>query len=186
MALQRQTLSIPISEGIDTKTDEKQVPAGKALALENVRFQKTGKLSKRFGLVALTDKTSTGTLATEQIKGILSDEKSMHLITSNGGFSYSSSVNEWKKTSELADFPKIRSEFLNKSSLNQFNPDTDYSQDFNLIAYCYREYEELSALRTNPKENIAVVIEDNATGLKQLKLLDVTGASTSNCLAIIP
>jgi len=180
MALQRQTLSIPISEGIDTKTDEKQVPAGKALALENVRFQKTGKLSKRFGLVALTDKTSTGTLATEQIKGILSDEKSMHLITSNGGFSYSSSVNEWKKTSELADFPKIRSEFLNKSSLNQFNPDTDYSQDFNLIAYCYREYEELSALRTNPKENIAVVIEDNATGLKQLKLLDVTGASTSN------
>ena len=175
MALQRQTLSIPISEGIDTKTDEKQVPAGKALALENVRFQKTGKLSKRFGLVALTDATSVGTLSSEQIKGVISDEKSMHLVTNSGGFSYSSSVNEWRKTSDLADFPKIRSEYLNKSSLNQFNPDTDYNQDFNLIAYCYREYEELDALRVNPKQNIAVILEDNATGLKQLKLIDITG-----------
>lgn len=174
MALQRQTLSIPVSQGIDTKTDEKQVPAGKALALENVRFQKTGKLSKRFGLVALTSTTNIGSLTSEQINGVISDEKSMHLVTNSGGFSYSSSVNEWKKTSDLADFPKIRSEYLNKSSLNQFNPDIDYNPDFNLIAYCYREYEELDNLKVNPSYKISVALEDNATGLKQLKSIDIT------------
>jgi len=179
MALQRQTLSIPISEGIDTKTDEKQVPAGKALALENVRFQKTGKLSKRFGLIALTNATSVGTLSTEQIKGVISDEKSMHLITNNGGFSYSSSVNEWRKTSDLADFPKIRSEYLNKSSLNQFNPDIDYNSDFNLTAYCYREYEELDLLKVNPEHRISITLEDNLTGLKQLKTINVTGVAVN-------
>ncbi len=60
MALQKQNLPINFSQGLDTKTDDKQIPPGKFLSLVNSVFTKAGLLSKRNGygsLASLPDTT---------------------------------------------------------------------------------------------------------------------------------
>lgn len=51
--LQRQTISMPLAQGVDTKTDSKQVVAGNLLELENGVFTKLKSIRKRDGNVAL-------------------------------------------------------------------------------------------------------------------------------------
>lgn len=59
--LQKQAININFAQGLDTKTDPKQVQLGKMLALQNSIFDKAGLLQKRNGfgpLVTLPDDTS--------------------------------------------------------------------------------------------------------------------------------
>lgn len=62
MALQKQPIQINFAQGLDTKTDPKQVPIGRFAALENSIFDKGGLLQKRNGyknLAGLPDSSST-------------------------------------------------------------------------------------------------------------------------------
>lgn len=62
MALNKSTLNINFAQGLNTKSDDKQVPPGQFLALENSVFTKAGLLQKRAGygfLPALPDDSST-------------------------------------------------------------------------------------------------------------------------------
>lgn len=62
MALNKTSLNINFSQGLDTKSDPFQVGPGKFLALQNTVFDKGGQLKKRNGygmLTALPDATST-------------------------------------------------------------------------------------------------------------------------------
>ncbi len=61
MAIQKQNVSINFNQGLDTKTDPFQLPSGKFESLENMVFDKTGRLTKRNGfgsLGSLPDNTS--------------------------------------------------------------------------------------------------------------------------------
>lgn len=53
MALQKQNFALSIVDGLDTKTDAKNVVPTRFLELENLIFTKTGSLSKRLGYRAL-------------------------------------------------------------------------------------------------------------------------------------
>lgn len=53
MPLEKRSLLINFSQGLDTKTDPKQVQLGKFLSLENSIFDKGGLLQKRNGFQAL-------------------------------------------------------------------------------------------------------------------------------------
>jgi len=62
MALQKQAIPINFSQGLDLKTDDKQVAPGRFLSLENSVFTKAGLLQKRNGFgfePTLPDNTST-------------------------------------------------------------------------------------------------------------------------------
>jgi hypothetical protein len=50
--LERQKIVVPLAQGVDTKTDEKQVEAGKLLELENGVFTTLKSIRKRDGNVA--------------------------------------------------------------------------------------------------------------------------------------
>lgn len=58
--LAQQLVPVSLSQGVDTKTDPKQVAVGKLLALENAVFTNPGMLRKRFGQLTLTSPGSTG------------------------------------------------------------------------------------------------------------------------------
>lgn len=61
MPLQKDALNIPFAQGLDLKTDSRQISPGKFLELENSIFTKQGLLKKRNGyqqLASLPDKTS--------------------------------------------------------------------------------------------------------------------------------
>lgn len=105
--LNKQSLAINFSQGLDTKTDPFQVQPGKFLSLENSVFQKGGLLQKRNGygpLASLPNTTST------------------YLTTFNGNLTalgdsfqaYSASTNSWvdkgsTKPVKLDVLPLIRS-----------------------------------------------------------------------------
>lgn len=67
MALQKQPISLNFSQGLDTKTDPKQIQIGKFLSLQNSVFDKAGGLVKRNGFANITslpnaDQTTLTTL----------------------------------------------------------------------------------------------------------------------------
>ena len=135
MALQRQTFSIPISAGIDTKTDDKQVLPGKALALENVRFQKTGKLQKRFGLVSLPTASTDNLLSTATLKAVLSDNNYLAVKTSKGIYGYSKTSSEWTKQANYTGSFSVKTEYIARNYDDQYAADQDTSIDGYFTAY---------------------------------------------------
>lgn len=168
--LQKQVITIPIAEGLDLKTDQKQVMAGKSLQLQNVRFYKTGKIQKRFGLEPLITNTSSGTLAS--CFAIVSDDQAMNVISPEGVYSLSPGADQWCKMSDMKDIVKVKSDFLSKSAYNHFNPDMDYNESLGLIATVYREYQEFGNLAANPEEYVTIVLEDIVTGVKKIRRLE--------------
>lgn len=60
MALEKQNISISLKQGLDTKSDPKQVVAGKMLLLQNATFQSMGRLKKRAGFAVLSSTLSSG------------------------------------------------------------------------------------------------------------------------------
>ena len=169
MALQRQVLSIPVSYGIDTKTDEKQVPAGKALALENVRFQKTGKLSKRFGLVSLPVATNSVDLNTTEINALVSDNSYLSAFTSKGVFAFSQGDQSWYKQSDLSNTAKISTDNVLDNFFNQSSPDMDITSDGSHAAYVYTQQS------TSYPTNLSICLEDLSTGLKKYATIVLSG-----------
>lgn len=107
MPLNKQSVPINFSQGLDTKTDDKQVAPGKFLVLENSVFQKGGLLQKRNGYADLTT---------------LPDLSSTFLTTFNGNLTaigsalqaFSEGSNTWVTKGrttpiKLATLPLIRS-----------------------------------------------------------------------------
>ncbi|MBU6278546.1 MAG: hypothetical protein KGN78_04820 [Actinomycetales bacterium] len=62
--LNRQNIVVPLAQGVDTKSDPKQVEAGKLLELENGVFTKLRSIQKRDGTVSLGQSVLGGTGAT--------------------------------------------------------------------------------------------------------------------------
>ena len=88
MALQKQPIDIKFAQGLDTKTDSKQVPIGKFLALQNSVFDTVGQLTKRPGNALIT--TLPTTLQTNFLT--LND----NLITTGQNIlAYSEDTNQW-------------------------------------------------------------------------------------------
>lgn len=169
--LQKQVFSVPISEGLDTKSDSKLAPSGKSLSLENARFYKTGSLSKRFGFEALTTTASDGDITDKAIRALASDDQEISALTSEGIYSLKPSLDRWEKTSEISEVVKVSSKFQSKSALNQFNPDCDYNENFNMVATIHREVDQAEVL-TIADSVITVILEDCETGLKKIKRFD--------------
>lgn len=66
MALQKQSVSVNFSSGVDTKTDPNQLPVGKFTTLVNSVFDKIGRLTKRngFGFITPLPNSSSSYLTT--------------------------------------------------------------------------------------------------------------------------
>jgi hypothetical protein len=94
--LQRQTISLPLAQGVDTKTDSKQVEAGKLLELENGVFTKLKSIQKRHGNVSV----GTGILGSVDStvsNGVGLAQYANELLLGNGTrlYSYDQSNDAW-------------------------------------------------------------------------------------------
>lgn len=79
MALQKQLVDIAL-QGLDTKMDAKLVAPGKMLTLENARFEKGGRISKKYGSSLLADTSALSTL----VRRIHPFENTPLLVTTDG------------------------------------------------------------------------------------------------------
>ena len=81
MALSKQNFTLQMGQGVDTKTDPKQVVAGKLIELENATFQSTNRLTKRPGtseLAAAAPLSSGNAIQAFQDELIVMDGKTLN------------------------------------------------------------------------------------------------------------
>ena len=176
MALQRQSISIPISQGVDTKTDPFQVEIGKALVLENARFQKVGKLSKRFGLVSLTTSSNDGLFVSASKNSLITDDQYLGALTNNGVYAYSQGDDKWYKQSSFALRAKVETSFVSKNQLNQRWPDFDVTPDGTHRVYACVQNSQTATLNSS----ILVILEDVSTGLRKSASIYLSSTSKVN------
>lgn len=94
MALQLNVQSIPLMQGIDTKTDPKQLKLGKLVNIQNLEFDEIGDLSPRNGYLALTQSiVNTGTISVGLNLATLNS--SLVLADGSNLYSYVESLTKW-------------------------------------------------------------------------------------------
>lgn len=125
MGLQKQILNIALSQGVDTKTDPKQLPIGKLTQLINGYFQTALALLKRNGYTALSKSiVSTGTIAT----GKALDTYRSELTLSDGSSLYGYGVADAKWSSrgtyipvDFSSTPVIRNNYTQSNIDSAFH-----------------------------------------------------------------
>ncbi len=88
MALQKQSVNINFSQGLDTKSDPKQVQIGQFLALNNMVFDKAGALVKRDGFKTITKLPNTQQTTLTTQSGNL-------IATGSNLYAYSQDTDQW-------------------------------------------------------------------------------------------
>lgn len=119
MALNKTPVLINFAQGLDTKSDDKQVQIGKFLALQNSVFDKQGRLTKRNGypqLTSLPDSEQT-TLTT------LNDNL---LATGSNLYAYSADDDKWLNRGSIQPVALDVSPLV-RVSTSQSSPDTAVS-----------------------------------------------------------
>ena len=94
MALTKQTVRMSITEGIDTKTDEKNVIATKFLVADNVVFTKTGSASKRNGHTRTSKLVLDGSPLTST-NAVTTFKDELLSYTPEAVYTFSESQNKW-------------------------------------------------------------------------------------------
>jgi len=112
--LERQKIVVPLAQGVDTKTDEKQVEAGKLLELENGIFTRLRSLQKRHGNSAFSQNIAN-TPGTQISAGIGLAEFGNELLEADGErlYSYNQGAENWADKgayihSYVTQFPVIK------------------------------------------------------------------------------
>lgn len=157
MALQKAIVPIEIAQGLDTKTDTKLVPAGKALVLENARFQKTGRLSKRFGLVLTSNSSDFGNIDTLKPYAVASDNSSLYCFTKDQVLAYKKGTGNFLGMNFVPLSPSVDSRVVIKTAYNEICQDMDYNPTVGIRAFC-----STSLSRVGNKQ-INICVEDENT-----------------------
>jgi hypothetical protein len=149
MALSKQKISLPLAQGLDTKTDDQQKNIGTLDRLENVVFDSLKELKKRNGYEKVPNKLIDGTEITAGKSLSKFNDKELCLLTETNFYSYSQTIEKWtNKGSLYSAFPT--SEAVVRNSRQQKNIDA-LSQE-NLNVYVYED-----------KNGVYCTIKDNDT-----------------------
>jgi hypothetical protein len=104
MPLERQVITMPLAQGVDTKTDAKQVVAGKLLELENGVFTTLKAIRKRDGNVALGTRVTNGATQVTRIQngaGLATYGNELLLADGESIYSYDQAADGWTQKGEL-------------------------------------------------------------------------------------
>ncbi len=116
MALQKQTIPINFSQGLETKTDPKQVSIGKFLELENTVFDKAGGLVKRNGFPIITTLPNSDQTTLTTLNDNL-------LATGSNLYAFSQDTNQWLNQGKVQPV-SLEVQSLVRVSTSQSSPDT--------------------------------------------------------------
>jgi len=134
MAVAKQLVPIPFASGLDTKTDDRQTPAGKLLELKNGQFTKTGAISKRYGYRALSRAIEGGTTI-DAAQAISSFKDELVLFSGSRVYSYVTAVGKWLDRGAAISVIAIDRQILRTNNTQQLNPDVAYSNGVEMYAW---------------------------------------------------
>lgn len=118
MALQKQPFNINFSQGIDSKTDPKQVQFGKFLALQNSVFDKAGGLVKRNGFANITTLPNDQQTTLTTLNGnLIATGSSLYAFSAN------SASNQWLNQGSIQPV-QLNTISMVRNSTSQSSPDS--------------------------------------------------------------
>lgn len=169
MPLQRQNVPVQF-QGIDTKTDEKSLPLGKLVTLQNMTFEELGKIKKKVGASTLGTTVASGGTAISDPVRVTTYKDELVLITKTRLYSYLESTSEWKDQGPIGTVA-LSSEQVFNNIENQANVDSATLSGVTVYAW-----EEGTDVRG------AVI--DESTGAVILNDIQVAGSSyRPKCIA---
>jgi len=169
MALQKNTVAFNFAQGVDTKSDPKQIPIGKFSDLQNSIFDKTGLLKKRNGYSNLTALSSSAYLST--FGGNL-------IGVSDSLYSYNSGLNSW---TNQGSFQTANNESMSliKSPLSKGQVDSVVASN-GLICVVYTEIDPSANWGATPPAFYYSILDSN-TGAFVVQPTTITAtAGTTN------
>lgn len=132
MALDFQTPSIAFGQGLDNKTDPKQVIQGKLLALRNGIFTNAKKLSKRNGYDSMTMTAVGGSSITSPyMTRSYQNQKRLLMADGSSLYEYSTTLARWRNTGKY-DSIKTENQIISGDTYNKSNTTSLISGN-----YCY-------------------------------------------------
>lgn len=133
MALNKQKISLPFTEGIDTKIDDKQKPIGTLEDLQNAVFDEPGKLKKRNGYEKL-DVLQLNNSEITEAQRLRSFNNELCLFNKTNLFSYSESTQLWTNKGTASNiFPISKS--IVRNTYEQSNIDSAHVAGLDIYAW---------------------------------------------------
>lgn len=163
MALQKQKVPISFAQGLDTKTDDKQVLATKLLELENGVFTKIGKIAKRFGYDILSQRIEGSSTQISSGSALSRFRDELILFSGNNLYAFTDANVKWTEQGEIKSV-KLEPESVIKNPHQQTVP--SYDSNGQLGAYCWED----------SRGGIRYSIKDESSGSFLTSDLELTSA----------
>jgi len=176
MPMEDANVSLPFAQGIDAKTDPKQMSSGKLLGLKNGVFRKGGIIEKRKGFRSLGTSVSQTTPADLGSPTVLAAHEDELIAQDNGNFfSKGETSGDWTIGSEYYEAPLITSSISERpvtASLSSTASSRRIGLDgaYNNGLECY--------LWGTLAGSIRVTVRDSVTGAYHMISETVSGAET--------
>ena len=162
--LPRQNIPLVFTQGVDTKTNAKVLPAGKLLRLENGSLEESGSLKHRKGKVALSKDILGGT-SLESPKVIKAYKNELLQFANNTLYSYSESNEAWVERGPLASLA-VESAPIVRNTATQSHPDSATLLGVTVFAW------------EDSRGGIRVSVVDEATGLPIQSDVELTSSGS--------
>src|SRR3954471_7449396 len=145
MPLEKQNVDIPMTGGVSTKTDPKQLPLGKLLKLENGFFQTPMEIRKRFGFAALGSSILGGGTLDETAALFTLNDRLVAYVSSNATaakagrlYSYDEANSVWVSVGPFVA-TKLTTDSISTSNTDQSYPDMDYDSVTGLQCFAWTD-----------------------------------------------
>lgn len=158
--LNKITVPISFAQGLDSKSDPKQVVPGKLLELENGVFYQTRSIKKRDGFDDLPTTISQGGSATSAA-GIATLGDKLIEFTGNNALGFTEGPNQWSLFPGTLKHLGVNARGVATNGLIQDSPDVAYDATSGLQCFVWRQTSDQSEI--TPTE-IRYSVLDAATG----------------------
>lgn len=168
MAIRKQPVALPLTQGINTKIDEKQAPLGTMEVLENIVFDEPGAYKKRTGYDKIDPRTIDSSLI-DQPERITIFKNELVVFNPTTTYSYSNSMDLWTNKGTVSNIypksqPVIRNSYQ-QSSISSYHI-------ANLDAYAWYDTQDTGVRATivdsNTGNQLFSNISLNSSGIKPI------------------
>lgn len=187
MALQKSVLNVPFTGGLAERTASRLVAPGQFLRLENVSFDRDGRLSTRRGFEALSSLMFGGSAELGTLKTIFAAPSCLHAIASDtvytsgkGVYAYSSDHDRWARTCEFPDGETSSSSVLSAST-TMFQPTMVRTNGYRV--YAWGETGALTSATVNIWTiNVAIVADETGALVGEA---EIESSSSYSCPKLV-
>lgn len=134
MSLQKRTLDIPITKGINTNVSNKNLSVPDLLELRNGRFLKSGRIEKRFGYQNLGLDVASGSTIINMPRALTAIKDELILLSADRLYTYSEALDNWHERGIISG-ATTNMQVATASPVSTYAPDVAVQDGLKLIVW---------------------------------------------------